>query len=39
EGRIVAEGTHEELLASSEVYCDIYRSQRREGDTAHVAAE
>jgi ATP-binding cassette subfamily B protein len=36
EGRIVAEGTHAELLAESDVYQDIYRSQQREGDAIHV---
>lgn len=36
EGWIVAEGTHEQLLATSVVYQDIYRSQRREEDVIHV---
>lgn len=30
-GRISAMGTHEELLACSEIYSDIYRSQMKEG--------
>lgn len=30
-GRIAALGTHEELLADSEIYQDIYQSQLREG--------
>ncbi|WP_435922555.1 ABC transporter ATP-binding protein [Paenibacillus sp. DYY-L-2] len=35
-GRIVAEGTHEELLGSSPIYQDIYRSQWKEEDQAYV---
>lgn len=31
-GRIAAKGTHEELLATSPVYQDIYRSQVKNGD-------
>jgi len=31
-GRIAALGTHEELLASSDIYKDIYRSQMKEGE-------
>ena len=30
-GKIAACGTHEELLQSSELYRDIYRSQQKEG--------
>jgi ATP-binding cassette subfamily B protein len=33
-GRIAATGTHEELLATSEVYRDIFRSQQKEGGAA-----
>ncbi|MEC0369581.1 ABC transporter ATP-binding protein [Paenibacillus chibensis] len=36
-GSIAAQGTHEELLRSSEIYQDIYRSQRKEDET-HAAA-
>lgn len=35
DGMIAAQGTHEELLKSSSVYQDIYRSQRKEG-LSHV---
>ncbi len=31
DGKILALGTHEELLKSSEIYQDIYRSQMKEG--------
>jgi ATP-binding cassette subfamily B protein len=31
QGKIAAMGTHEELLKSSEIYQDIYRSQMKEG--------
>ncbi|MEC0242093.1 ABC transporter ATP-binding protein [Paenibacillus dokdonensis] len=34
-GSIAAQGTHDELLQSSEIYQDIYRSQRKE-DHAHA---
>ena len=34
DGRISALGTHEELLKSSEIYRDIYRSQMKEGGEA-----
>lgn len=34
EGRISALGTHEELMKSSEIYRDIYRSQMKEGGQA-----
>ncbi len=34
-GRIVASGTHRELLASSPLYQDIYNSQLGEGETAN----
>lgn len=33
-GGISAIGTHEELLKSSQIYCDIYRSQLKEGGEA-----
>lgn len=33
-GRIAAIGTHEELMADSEIYRDIFRSQQREGGAA-----
>jgi ATP-binding cassette subfamily B protein len=36
EGRIVAEGTHAELLASSAVYREIYESQLGRGTAAHA---
>ena len=36
QGRIAAEGTHEELLASSPIYQEIYRSQLGNGDVNHV---
>ena len=35
EGRIVASGTHRELLATSPLYQDIYESQLGEGDSAN----
>ncbi len=35
DGVMAAKGTHEELLRTSSVYQDIYRSQRKE-DTSHV---
>lgn len=35
DGMIAAQGTHEELLQTSSVYQDIYRSQRKE-DTSYV---
>jgi len=36
DGQIAAEGTHEELLASSPVYREIYESQLGNGVMAHV---
>jgi len=36
EGRVAAEGTHTELMASSPLYREIYSSQLGEGVTAHV---
>ncbi|MBQ6019498.1 MAG: ABC transporter ATP-binding protein [Clostridia bacterium] len=33
-GRIAATGTHEELMESSEIYRDIFRSQQKEGGAA-----
>lgn len=38
DGKVVAEGTHEELLASSPIYRDIYESQMASGVVAHGAA-
>jgi ATP-binding cassette subfamily B protein len=38
DGHIVAEGTHNQLLASSPIYREIYESQLGNGVTAHVAA-
>ena len=35
QGQIVAEGTHEELLAASLIYQDIYRSQLGDGGVNH----
>jgi ATP-binding cassette subfamily B protein len=35
EGRIAAEGTHSELLASSPIYREIYESQLGNGVTTH----
>ncbi|UKS28895.1 ABC transporter ATP-binding protein/permease [Paenibacillus sp. HWE-109] len=35
EGRIAAQGTHDELLASSPIYQDIYRSQQRKETALH----
>lgn len=35
DGRIVAEGTHDELMASSEIYREIYDSQLGKGVTGH----
>lgn len=36
EGRIAAAGTHEELLRGSDIYRDIYESQRGKGALSHV---
>jgi ATP-binding cassette subfamily B protein len=36
QGRIVAEGTHAELMASSPIYQEIYASQLGDGDGAHA---
>ena len=33
-GRLVAEGTHEELLSSSPIYQEIYQSQLGDGEPA-----
>jgi ATP-binding cassette subfamily B multidrug efflux pump len=38
DGKIVAEGTHMELLASSPIYREIYESQLGNGVAAHVGA-
>lgn len=38
DGRIVAEGTHEGLLASSSIYREIYESQMETGAVTHDAA-
>lgn len=35
-GKIVAEGTHQDLLQNSPIYQDIYRSQWKEEDQAYV---
>jgi ATP-binding cassette, subfamily B, multidrug efflux pump len=35
EGRIVAEGTHGDLLTSSPIYREIYESQLGQGVMAH----
>jgi ATP-binding cassette subfamily B multidrug efflux pump len=35
DGQIAAEGTHNELLASSPIYCEIYESQLGNGVVAH----
>jgi len=37
-GRIVAEGTHQELLVSSPIYREIYESQLGNGVMSHVGA-
>ena len=34
-GQIVAQGTHEELLASSPIYQEIYQSQLGDGQPGH----
>ena len=31
-GRVVAQGTHEELLATNEIYQEVYYSQTKGGD-------
>ncbi|MEI3416532.1 MAG: ABC transporter ATP-binding protein [Christensenellaceae bacterium] len=31
-GRIVAQGTHDELMRESEIYCEVYTSQKKGGD-------
>lgn len=36
EGRLIAEGTHAELLQTSEVYREIYESQEGNGEEAHA---
>jgi ATP-binding cassette subfamily B multidrug efflux pump len=38
DGRIAAEGTHGELLASSPIYREIYQSQLGDGGTVHGSA-
>ncbi|MNI77870.1 Multidrug resistance-like ATP-binding protein MdlB [compost metagenome] len=35
DGRIVAEGTHEELIHHSAVYQDIYKSQLKKEEILH----
>ncbi|MNP37848.1 putative multidrug resistance ABC transporter ATP-binding/permease protein YheI [compost metagenome] len=35
-GRLIAQGSHEELLADSDLYKDIYESQVEEGGVLHV---
>jgi ATP-binding cassette, subfamily B, multidrug efflux pump len=37
EGRVVAEGTHDELITSNAVYREIYDSQLGSGAVAHGA--
>jgi ATP-binding cassette, subfamily B, multidrug efflux pump len=37
-GRIVARGTHAELLESSEIYADIYSSQLVDDSAARIQA-
>ena len=32
-GRVVAVGTHEELLATNEIYQEVYTSQNKGGDS------
>ncbi|WP_018886884.1 ABC transporter ATP-binding protein [Paenibacillus massiliensis] len=39
DGRIAAQGTHEELLQTSSIYQDIYRSQHREEGHGYVTAD
>lgn len=36
DGTLVAIGTHDELLETSEVYCDIYESQMKKGDVTNA---
>jgi ATP-binding cassette subfamily B protein len=38
DGQIAAQGTHQDLLASSRIYCEIYESQLGNGGKAHVGA-
>lgn len=38
EGRIAARGTHDELLRTSPIYQEIYRSQHKEGGEARASA-
>ncbi len=35
DGRIAAAGTHDELLATSQIYREIYESQMEQGALAH----
>lgn len=39
DGRIAAQGTHEELLQASPIYQDIYRSQHREEGHGYVTVD
>jgi ATP-binding cassette subfamily B protein len=39
DGRLVAQGAHQELLESSPVYREIYESQMEQGVMSHVATE
>ncbi|MNI89343.1 putative ABC transporter ATP-binding protein [compost metagenome] len=39
EGEIVAVGTHDELMQTSGVYKEIYRSQLGEEETVHVRSQ
>jgi len=36
DGKIAAEGTHNELMASSPIYREIYESQMENGASAHA---
>jgi ATP-binding cassette subfamily B protein len=38
DGRVAAQGTHDELLVSSPIYREIYESQMENGSVAHDAA-
>jgi ATP-binding cassette subfamily B protein len=36
DGKIAAEGTHDELMASSSIYREIYESQMENGASTHA---
>jgi ATP-binding cassette subfamily B protein len=38
DGRIAAEGTHDELIRTSPIYREIYESQMEHGAVTHGAA-